>query len=283
MEYLFYVLNGVSYGMLLFILASGFTIILGTMGILNMAYGSFYLLGVYVAYSVMMTTGNFFLALLAATLAMGIFGIVIQYGLLARIPKLQTQQFLLTYGLILMIAEGTRMIWGPRPLMPPLPGFLMGTLPMGDFYFPVYRIALIVSGVIIAVLLWFFLEKTKWGAILRAGKDDAEMAEGIGLNIPFIWVMLFGLGSLMTGLAAGLGGHIIPAAPATTWTVLLMVYVVIIMGGIGSLKGALVASIFVGILDNIGRSLFPELAMFLIFTSLVIVLVVKPKGFFGKE
>jgi branched-chain amino acid transport system permease protein len=269
--------------MFIFILAAGLTLVLGVMDILNLAHGAFYLLGVYVAFSVVTATNNFLIGLLAAALALGIVGILIQRFLLSAVRGGHMQQMLVTYGLILIIGEGSLMLWGGWPFMVPKPAFLATSIHMGDFVFPAYRLLLIAAGVIIAALLWFLLEKTKWGAILRAGRDDAEMAEGIGLNTPLIWVLLFGLGALLGGIAGALGGPLMGAYPGADWEVLMPVFVVIVIGGMGSLKGAFVASIFLGLLDNIGRSLFPELAMFLIFLPMAIILVVKPTGLFGRK
>lgn len=282
MVYLVYLVNGVSYGMLLFIIAAGLTMVMGTMGILNCAHGAFYLLGVYIAYSVAGYTNNFLFGLLAASVSMGLVGMLVQYGLLARIPKLPSQQFLLTFGIVYMISEGTKMVWGTIPLVPSKPDLFSGSIPMGDFALPTYRLVIIGAGILTAILLWLFLEKTKWGAVLRAGNDDAEMAEGIGINIPYIWVLLFGLGALLTGWAASLGGPYLPATRGQDWLVLMMVFVVIIVGGVGSLKGAFVASLVIGILDNVGRMLFPVLAIFFIFLLMVIVLLIRPAGLFGK-
>lgn len=277
-----WLINGLSYGMFLFILASGLTLVFGVMGVLNLAHGSFYLLGAYIGFTVARFTGNFFIALLAAAGSAALLGMISQRFLLSAIPKQHMPQMLVTFGLVLIIAEGTRWVWGGYPLLLPIPGFLSGSLQIGSFIFATYRLGLIVAGGIIALLLWVLLEKTKWGAILRAGSDDAEMAEGIGLNTPLIWVMLFGLGTLMAGVAGVVGGPLLGAYPGADWQVLMPCFIVVVIGGIGSLKGSFVASIFIGLLDNVGRSLFPELAMFLLFLPMAIVLVVKPTGLFGK-
>ena len=275
-------MNGVSFGMLLFVMTSGFTLILGVMNILNLAQGAFYVLGFYVGFSVMSATDNFFLALVAGAGAAAIVGMLVQHFLLARIPKLHAPQVLLTFGFVLIMEDAFLIFWPREPLLMDKPAFLAGSFPFGDMTYPYYRLAIIVMGCLIAVGLWLFLEKTKWGAILRAGRDNPDMAEGIGINIPLVWVMVFGLGIFMAGLAGVLGGPFLVVAPGVHWQVLLLTMVIVIIGGQGSVKGAFVMSILVGLIDNFGKGFFPEFAMFLLFFLLVIVLAVRPYGLFGR-
>lgn len=282
MDYLFYALNGLSYGMMLFILTAGLTLVLGVMGILNLCAGVSYLVGFYVAFSVMSATNNFFLAVVAGALGAGAVGIFTQQVLLARIPKQHTPQVLLTFGVILLLEELTLTIWERNPMRLAKPALLAGSFPFGDLTFPYYRLALIVMGCLIALLLWLFLSKTKWGAILRAGRDNPDMAEAVGINIPRVWVWVFGLGVALDGLAGALGGPFIGGRPGVDWQVLLPALVIVITGGMGSIKGAFLMSIVVGLLITFGNALFPQVAMFLLFSLMVVVLAVRPYGLFGK-
>ncbi len=275
-------INGISYAMLLFIMAAGLTLILGVMGILNLAHGSLYILGTLFAITIIQHTDNFLVALLGGAVGVAVIGLLIQRFLLSRIPNLHTPQVLLTFGLVLIFSELSIMFWGGQARLLSRPGFLSSSIQLGTTAFPSYRLALIVAGGIIAILLWLFLEKTKWGAILRAGKDNAEMSEAIGINVPLVFGVVFGIGGFLAGLAGVLGGPIVGFYPEVEWQVLILALVVVVIGGLGSLKGAFIASMFVGLMDNFGRAYFPELAMFLIFLPMAIILAVRPAGLFGR-
>lgn len=275
-------INSVSYGMLLFIMAAGLTLILGVMDILNLAHGSLYVMGTLFAVTIIQYTDNFFLALLGGAVGVAVIGLLLQRFVLSRIPRLHTPQVLLTFGLLLILTEVSEIVWGGQARLLSKPAFLSGSVQMGDLAFPNYRLGLIAAGAIIALLLWLFLEKTKWGAILRAGKDNAEMSAAIGINVPLVFNLVFGLGCFLAGLAGVLGGPVVGYYPEVEWQVLLLALVVIVIGGLGSLRGAFIASMFVGLMENFGRAFFPELAMFLIFFPMVIILAVRPAGLFGR-
>ena len=217
MDYSLFLLNGISYGMLLFILASGLTLILGVMKTLNLAHGTFFLLGFYTAQWVIRLTNNFFLGAVAGAFAAGIIGMAVQRFLLSRVPADPSPQTLLTVGIIYVFQDIFLMISKGRIWMLPKPHFLAGSIPFGGLTFPTYRIALTAMGCIIFVLLWLFIRKTKWGAILRAGADKPKIAEAVGINIPLVWVMVFGLGIFMAGLAGVLAGPIWGAFPGGEW------------------------------------------------------------------
>lgn len=280
MDFLLYVLNGVSYGMLLFIVASGLTLILGVMKTLNLAHGTFFLLGFYIGLWVIRLTDNFFLAAGAGAFAAGIVGMAVQRFLLSRVPADPSPQTLLTVGIIYLFQDIFLMISKGRIWVLPKPIFLAGSIPFGGVTFPTYRIALMVMGCIILLLLWLFITKTKWGAILRAGADNPKIAEAIGINIPLVWVMVFGLGIFIAGLAGVLAGPIWGAFPGGEWDILVFALIVMLLAGMGSLHGAFVMSILVGVITNVGNALFPEIAMFLLFAIAVIVMLVRPRGIF---
>ena len=275
-----YVLNGVSYGMLLFIVASGLTLILGVMKTLNLAHGTFFLLGFYIGLWVIRLTDNFFLAAGAGAFAAGIVGMAVQRFLLLRVPADPSPQTLLTVGIIYLFQDIFLMISKGRIWVLPKPIFLAGSIPFGGVTFPAYRIALMVMGCIILLLLWLFITKTKWGAILRAGADNPKIAEAVGVNIPLVWVMVFGLGTFIAGLAGVLAGPIWGAFPGGEWDILVFALIVMLLAGMGSLHGAFVMSILVGVITNVGNALFPEIAMFLLFAMAVIVILVRPRGIF---
>ncbi len=275
-------INGIVFGMLLFLLAAGLTLMLGVMRIVNLAHGSYYLLGGYIGYSVAKYTNSFFLACLGGLLSIGILGMFIYKTMLEkRFAREVLSQVLITFGMLLIISDLCRWIWGGSPLAIPKPEALQGTIYLGEIVFPVYRLAVIVMGVLILIFLWWFQEKTKYGAIVRAGVDDDEMAQGIGINISLVKTLIFSLGSLLAGFAGVVGGPFVGLSIGLDIEILLLAVVVVIIGGMGSLRGALVGALFIGLVDSFGKSLLPELSIFTIFAAMVIVLAIKPSGLFG--
>jgi branched-chain amino acid transport system permease protein len=276
------ILNGITLGMLLFILAAGFTLIFGLMGVLNLAHGSLYLLGAYVGFSVAGYTHNFFLAIAAAVLAVGAVGMLIHWGLLRYIPE-HLPQVLLTIGLLFILADATLWIWGGYPFMIGKPVGFQGTISLGDVSFPAYRLLVIMVGALVAVFLWWFQEKTKYGAIIRAGVDNEEMAQGVGINIRLVMTLVFGLGAALAALGGVIGGPFVGIYPGLDLEVLTLALVVVVIGGLGSLVGAFVGALIIGLADNLGKILLPELSLFLIFALMAIILAIRPTGLFGRE
>ena len=277
-------LNGISFGMLLFLLASGLSLIFGMMRVLNLAHGSFYLLGAYIALTVVRQTNNFLLAVLAGPLFIGGVSILLHRFLFQRFYKEVLSQVLLTFGLIFVFADIALWIWGGNPRMIPQPIFLAKSLNLGGgIVFPAYRLFVIAVGGTVAVLMWLFLERTQIGAIVRAGVDDEEMVRGVGINMSLVFMLVFAVGAGLAGLAGVIGGPVLGVHPGVDLEVMLLAFVVIIIGGLGSLKGAFVGSLIVGLIDNFGRALLPQFALFTIFVPMAIILMVKPTGLFGKE
>jgi branched-chain amino acid transport system permease protein len=277
-------INGVVFGMLLFLLAAGLTLMLGTMRIVNLAHGSFYLLGGYIGYTVAQRTHNFFLACLAGLFSIGILGILTYKTVLEkRFAKETLAQVLLTFGMLLIISDVCRWIWGGNPLAIPKPEVLQGTIYLGSIVVPVYRLAVIVIGGVILLFLWWFQERTKYGAIVRAGVDDAEMAQGIGINISLVKTLVFSMGALLAGLAGVIGGPFVGLSVGLDIEILLLAIVVVIIGGMGSLRGALVGALLIGLIDSFGKSLLPELSIFTLFAAMVVVLAIRPSGLFGTK
>jgi len=275
-------LNAVSFAMLLFILCAGLSLIFGLMNILNLAHGAFYLIGAYVGLSVIQVSDNFLVALLGGALAAGIVGFALQRFLLQRIYGRRLLQVLLTFGCMFIIGDVAIIIWGADPTTLREPEFLSGACSLGPIIFPKYRLFVIAVGVAIGIGLWLFQEKTKWGAILRAGVDDEQMARAVGINVPVLFTVVFILGAALTGLSGVLGGPFVGVYPGVDLEVLLLAVVVIIVGGLGSMKGAFFGSLIVASLDNFGKALFPELAMFTIFAPMAIILAVRPTGLWGR-
>ena len=275
-------LNALSFAMLLFLLCAGLSLIFGLMNILNLAHGSCYLIGAYVAFSVDNWSGNFFLGLLSGAVAAGAVGYILQRFLLRRVYGLRLLQVLLTFGCMFIIGDLAIIIWGADPTTLRKPELLEGAFNMGGIVFPRYRLFVIAVGLFIGIGLWLFQEKTKWGAILRASVDDEQMARAVGINVPVLFTTVFVLGVALTGLSGVLGGPFVGVYPGVDLDVLLLAVVVIIVGGLGSMKGAFFGSIIVAALDNFGKALFPELAMFTIFAPMAIILALKPTGLWGR-
>lgn len=275
-------MNSLSLGILLFLIASGFSLIFGLMRIANLAHGSFYLLGAYVGLAVLNKTESWPLAVLAASVGVPVAGILLQRLFLNRLHNQELPQVLLTFGFMFIFADLALYLWGGTPQTLPKPEMFSSSVRFMGLVFPAYRLFVIGVGLFIAVGLWLFLEKTKVGAMVRAGVDDSEMARAVGINVPLIFTGVFALGVALAALAGVLGGPIIGVFPGLDLEILLLALVVVVIGGIGSIKGAFVGSLLVGILDNFGKALFPEIAFFTIFAPMALVLALRPKGLFGK-
>jgi branched-chain amino acid transport system permease protein len=275
-------LNGLSFSMMLFLVAAGFSLVFGLMKIINIAHGSFYLLSAYIGLTILRMTDNFLLATIIGSIVAAVVGIFMQSLFLRRFHMKELQQVLLTFGFVFMIGDACLWIWGGAPFSLPKPSLFKGSILIGSVVFPSYRLLVILVGVIIAVGLWIFQEKTKFGAIVRAGVDDEEMLRGSGINIQMVFAGVFGLGALLAGIGGIIGGPFVGISPGVDMSMLLLALVVVVIGGIGSLKGAFVGSLFVGLVDNFGKALFPELSMFTLFAPMAIILGIRPEGIFGK-
>ena len=276
-------LNGISFGMLLFLLAAGLSLIYGLMKILNLAHGSYYLLAGYIGLAVIRATGSFLLAVAVATLAVTVVGVVMERFFLRRFHLDELPQTLLTFGFLFAFADLALWIWGGNPQTLPKPAWLAGSVELGDRAYPLYRLFLIAVGLAVGAALWWFQEGTRLGAMLRAGVDDEEIARGLGINVSLLFTLVFALGAFLAALGGVLGGPIIGVYPGADFDVLLLAFVVVIVGGLGSLKGALVGGLVVGLLDNFGKAYFPEFALFTIFVPMAAILAVRPTGLFGRE
>ena len=275
--------NGISYGALLFLVGSGLSLIFGVMRIVNLAHGSYFLLGSYVALSVIWTTGSWLLALAAAALAIGVLGLLMEWIFLRPLGFDALRQVLLTIGFALLFQQAALDIWGGDNLTIDPPPALNQSIVVGGLFLPLYRILMIGIAAAIGVALWLALEKTRIGAMVRATVDDAEMARGIGIDTSRISMLIFGLGALLAGLGGVIGGAFLGVYPGLDFQILPVAFAVVIIGGMGSLAGAAIGALLVGLADNFGKALFPEISYFTLYAPMVLLLAVKPTGLFGRE
>ena len=274
--------NGVSYGALLFLLAGGLSLIFGMMRIVNMTHGSYYLLGGYVALTVIWRSGQFVLGLLAGACVIALIGIAEWNAFLKRLSGQELGQVLTTMGFALIFQDLALIVWGGDPYTIPMPKFLSGSLRAGDLFFPTYRIFIVAVAAAVAIVLWLVLGRTLIGAMMRATVDDPEMARGVGINVQAISMGVFAMGAMLAAVAGVVAGGFVGVYPGADFEILPYAFVVVIMGGMGSLKGALIGSLIVGLLDNFGKALFPELSYFTLFAPMAAILAVRPTGLFGR-
>ncbi len=276
-------LNGFSFGALLFLLASGLSLIYGVMKIVNIAHGSYYMLGAYVGLSVILRTHSFVLGALAGGLVIGVIGLLMERIFLKKFSLQALPQMMITLGFALVFRDLALLIWGGDPFTLPCPEILRGSTRIYGVVFPIYRLFVIGVAAAVAVSLWIFNDKTLVGAKLRAAVDDHEMAGGVGLSVPLISGCMFGLGAGLAAFGGVMGGPIFGVYPGLDFELLSLAFVVVIVGGRGSLKGSAVGSILVGLVDNFGKALVPELSYFTLFAPMAIVVAIKPTGLFGRE
>ncbi len=274
--------NGISYGALLFLLASGLSLIFGVMRIVNLAHGSYFMLGGYVGLSVVWRTGSFLAALVAGAVAIALIGIGMERLFLRRLPGQTLGQVLMTVGFALMFQDVALLVWGGDPYTIPVPAALQGIVTAGTLRFPAYRIFIIAVAILVGAGLWVVLDRTRVGAMIRAAVDDREMAQGVGIRVPVVSLGVFALGAALAALGGVIGGGFLGVYPGADFEVLPYAFVVVIVGGLGSLPGAMVGSLLVGLLDNFGKALFPELSYFTLFAPMALILALRPTGLFGR-
>ncbi|WP_093043416.1 branched-chain amino acid ABC transporter permease [Thalassobacillus cyri] len=277
--------NGLSYGMLLFVITCGLALVFGILGVLNLAHGSLYMIGGYVGYSVTATyTQSFWLALLTAPLVVAFIALIMERTLLHYTYKLgHLSQVLLTLGVAYVFHDIAKIIWGTNVLSIRVPESLAGSVSIAGQLFPLYRLVIIAVGIVIAVGIWWVQNKTRWGAIIRAGLSDREMIGALGVNISLVFTSVFVLGGILAGFGGVVAAPILGLYPDMEFQTLILALVVLVIGGLGSIAGTFTASILVGVLETFGRYLVPELSMFLVFTLMAIILVWRPNGLLGKQ
>ena len=274
-------LNGLALGGLLFLLSSGFSLIFGLMRVANLSHGAYFMLGAYVGLSVVNAGYGFWTAVAAGAVAIGVLGGVIERVLLRRLGGRTLSQVLVTLGIAFIIADSSLLVWSGDPMPLPVPRGLTGAVPVLGVFFPKYRLAVVGISIVTAVALWALLERTRLGAMIRAGVDDMEMARALGIPVPRLFTAVFCLGAALAGMGGVLGGPILSVYPGLDMDMLPLALIVLILGGAGSLAGAFAGSFFIGFLYTFGQALFPQLAYVILFLPMVAALVLRPKGLFG--
>ena len=284
MEWLIQILNSVQYGLLLFLVASGLTLIFGIMGVINLAHGSFYMIGAYLAFALVQWTGSLWTALpLGIVLAFAL-GLVLEILLISRLYRRDhLYQVLLTFGLILVFEEMRSILVGDDVHGVAIPALLDASLPLtATLSYPVYR--LFISGVclVLAALMYVIIQKTRLGMMIRAGASNAEMTQALGINIRWIHALVFAAGVAMAVFAGMIAAPVSSVFPGMGNQVLIICFVIVVIGGIGSLKGALIASLLIGFVDTFGKVVLPELAGVAVYLLMAIVLLFRPAGLYGR-
>lgn len=285
--------NGLVWGVILSLLAIGLTIIFGMLNIINFAHGALYTIGTYAVYSVFMAfsyfvgriTGDFWIALLVGTLAVGAIGLLVEFWLLRPMYKRDIiYQLLLTFGLALIIQELMIIIWGSRPMSFPTPDSFKGVVDLGFIIYPKYRLFLLFVIPLIMLGIWLFLERTKFGSIIRAGTEDFEMVNLLGINVQRVFTFIFGFGASMAGLAGGLAGPVLGSAqPDIGNHILLESFVVVVLGGMGSFAGAIAGAMVVGITKSIMVMIWAPASNVVVFVLMAGILIWRPQGLLGKR
>ena len=275
-------LNGLVYGVLLFLIAAGLSLIFGLMNVVSLAHGSFFMLGAYCGLSIFKITGSFWLALILAPIPVILLGVLMELLFLRPLYRRgHLDQVLLTFGFTFVFLDLVQTLWGRTVLRLPVPDALQGTVQIGLGVFSAYRLCLIGFGFAIALLLWLFLERSRIGAMVRAGVDNAVMAAGLGANIPALFTGIFGLGVALAALGGIAAAPVIGLYPGMDSEILIPAFIVIVIGGMGSLRGAFVGSLLIGIADTFGKAYFQSIALFLIYLAMTAVLLIRPQGLFG--
>jgi len=284
--FLIQILNGIQYGFMLFLVASGLTLVFGIMGIINLAHGAFYMIGAYIVYWIAGIVGNLFLAIalgLPAVVALGFIIERLAIGFLYERDHLY--QVLLTYGLILILNELQRILWGTDFHSVPVPSMLAGGIPLTENQdYPIYRLFISVVCMVLAAGLYLMISRTKLGMMIRAGASNREMTQvlGIGIGITTIFSMVFGIGVALAAFSGMIGAPVSAVYPGMGDQILIISFVVVVVGGIGSIKGAFVGAMLIGLADTFGKVLLPELASMVIYLVMAVVLLWRPQGLFGR-
>ena len=281
-DFLIQTLNSVQYGLLLFMLAAGLTLIFGIMGVVNLAHGSFYMLGAYLAYSLSSMLGSFTLAILAGVVLSVLFGLVLERVLFRFFyQRDHLDQVLMTFGLIYIFEELRSILWGDDVHGVPIPPLLTGSIPLTDtLSYPIYRLFMAGLCVLLAIGLYLLISKTRLGMKIRAGAFNRDMTESLGINIKLIHAVVFAIGVALASVAGMIAAPISSVYPNMGAPVLIMCFVVVVIGGIGSVRGALIAALLVGFVDTFGKVLLPQVSALLVYMLMAVVLLWKPEGLF---
>lgn len=281
-SFLIQCLNSVQYGLLLFLVASGLTLIFGIMGVINLAHGSFYMLGAYLAFTLASLTGNLFIALPLGVVLAIVFGYVLEWAFFSYLyQRDHLQQVLMTYGLILVFEELRSILVGDDVHGVPVPALLDGALPIGnDMTYPVYRLFISAVCLLVAGAMYYVIRRTRMGMMIRAGATNCEMVQSLGINVTMLYRFVFALGVALAVLAGMIASPVSSVYPGMGGQVLIICFVVVVIGGIGSVKGALVASLLIGFVDTFGKVFWQDGAGVLVYLLMAMILLWKPQGLF---
>jgi branched-chain amino acid transport system permease protein len=274
---------GLSFSVLLFMISSGLSLVFGLMNVLNLTHGGYYLIGSFVGISIYKWTGNFLLAILVGGVVAGIIGAGMERGFLRYLPGQLLDQVILTMGFLFIFTNLAKWIWGPVPQMTAPPSLFASSLRIGAYSVYLYHLVVIFAGLIIAIVLWFFQEKTRYGAIIRAGIDNREMIMAVGINFSRVCAWVFFLGTVIAGISGVIGLPLLGAYLESGSEILLYAIIVVIIGGLGSMQGALAGSFLIGIIHSFSKAFFPPLAFFMMYLLVIIVLLARPSGLFGRR
>src|SRR4051794_16578264 len=283
-SFLIQVLNSVQYGLLLFLVASGLTLIFGIMGIINLAHGSFYMVGAYMAFTLSSLTGSLFMAIVLGVVLSVILGVVLEWALFSHLYKRDhLEQVLLTYGLILVFEELRSLIVGNDVHGVDVPAMLNWSIPLTDtLSYPVYRLFMSGICIVLSVLLYLLIKRTRIGMMIRAGASNREMVQSLGLNINLVYRVVFAIGVALAAFAGMIGAPVSSVYPGMGTQVLIICFVVVVIGGIGSIWGALVAALLIGFADTFGKVLLPEAAGVTVYVLMAAILLWRPEGLFRR-
>jgi len=277
-------LNGLQYGLLLFLVASGLTLVFGIMGVINLAHGSFYMIGAYLAWSLSTRFDSLLAAIVVGVVLSVVLGLVLERLLIRHFyHRDHLYQVLVTYGLILMFEEARSMIWGDDVQGVPIPEMFAHSIPLTDtLSYPVYRLVISAACLVIAVGMYVLIQRTRLGMMIRAGAHSREMTEAMGINVRLLFALVFALGVALAAFAGMIAAPVSSVYPNMGSKVLIVCFVVVVIGGIGSVKGALVAALMIGLTDTFGQVYLPQVAGMLVYLLMAAVLVFRPAGLFGK-
>jgi branched-chain amino acid transport system permease protein len=277
-------LHGLAYAGLLFLVSAGLTLVFGMMNVLNFAHAAMYMLGAYFSYTLLHVTGQFWLCFIVCPLLLLVVGALVERFLLRRVHIYgHLHELLLTFGLAYIITELVKLIWGNFPLAVNIGGFLGTTVQLFGITYPVYRIFIFVCAILVGTAMALVLFRTRLGIILRAAVNDSEMVNALGFNVPLVFTGVFAFGAALSGLAGVIAGPLLTTYPGMAHEILIDAFVVIVVGGFGSLGGAVVASLLIGELQSFGVLLFPKLSLALVYMLMAAVLIIKPSGLFGEK
>jgi len=283
-EFPVFFLHGLAYAGLLFLVSAGLTLVFGMMNVLNFAHAAMYMLGAYLSYTILQATDQFWLSLMVCPVLLFVVGALIERFLLRRVHVYgHLHELLLTFGLAYIITEVVKWVWGNFPLAVNIGGFLGDTVEIIGITYPVYRIFIFVCAVFVGTMMALILYKTRLGIILRAAVNDSEMVNALGFNVPLVFMGVFAFGAALSGFAGVIAGPLLSTYPGMAHEILIDAFVVIVVGGFGSLGGAVIASLIIGELQSFGVLLFPKLSVALVYLLMAVVLIVKPSGLFGEK